>query len=83
MNANWGLLIGYVILHELFHLDSLSRVSNGGHIEDLGVRYKSGFDDKIRKHQAYGPVRTKVLALWPEDDLGKFIVTNGKAVLVR
>jgi hypothetical protein len=83
MNTKQNSLTGYVILHELFHLDSLSSISDGGHIEDLGVRYASGFDPIVRKYQAYGPVRTRVLALWPKDDVGQFVVTNGKLILIK
>ena len=70
-------------MHELFHLDSLSKISNGGHIADLGVYYQSGFVPQARKYQAYGLARTRVLALWPNDDVGQYIVTNGKAILVQ
>ncbi|KAF8848128.1 hypothetical protein BDZ45DRAFT_733128 [Acephala macrosclerotiorum] len=61
-------------------MQSLSNISDGGHIEDLGVRYQSGFDPKVRKYQAYGPVRTSVLALWPNDDVGQDIVTNADSL---
>lgn len=64
------------MLHEMFHLDSLSKVSSEGHISDLGVFYETG--GVKRKYQAYGTVKTKVLALWPNDDVGKYVVTNGK-----
>jgi hypothetical protein len=66
-----------VILHELFHLDSLSKVSGQGRIKDRDIRYQSGFDPVKKWYPAYGPTRTKVLAGWPKDDLGKWIVTNG------
>lgn len=70
-------IIGYVILHELFHLDSLSSRASTGHIEDIGVRYLRNGYSTIRKFQAYGPVITKVLALWPDDDVGLYIARNG------
>ena len=76
MDAEQDSFTGSIMLHELFHLDSLSKVSTEGHITDIGVYYQSG---KIkRRYQAYGAVRTKVLALWPKDDVGKYVVTNGK-----
>ncbi|TVY84131.1 hypothetical protein LSUE1_G002188 [Lachnellula suecica] len=49
----------------------------GERIIDIDVRYKSGFDDRVKPHAAYGPVRTKVLALWPKDDVGKWVLLNG------
>lgn len=65
----------------MFHLDSLSGVSDGGHISDLKVYYQSGFDPQPRRYSAYGPTRTRVLALWPNDDVGKYVVTNGKCAI--
>jgi hypothetical protein len=44
------------MLHELFHLDSLSKIGNGGHIYDLGIYYQSGFDTTWAWHKAYGSV---------------------------
>ncbi|KAK6212849.1 hypothetical protein LQW54_004939 [Pestalotiopsis sp. IQ-011] len=72
--------VSYAILHELFHLDSLSSRASTGHIEDIGIRYPRNGYSTVRKHQAYGPVVTKVLALWPDDDVGQYIARNADSL---
>jgi hypothetical protein len=57
-------MIGYVVLHELFHLDSLSQVGNQGHIEDLRMAYGPEGSDRVIYRRVYGPLMTKIMAAW-------------------
>lgn len=68
---------GYAVLHELFHLDSLSKVATTGHVYDLQIQYK-GNGPTYGKANVYGPFFTKILAQWGGADVGKYIATNGK-----
>lgn len=70
------------MLHELFHLDSLSQASSQGHISDLDIRYQPEPATRQAWYQAYKPSKTKVLALWSGEDTGRYVVTNGKAYCI-
>jgi len=82
--AKQSLLIHRIcLLHELFHLNSLSRpVSSYGHVIDIGIYYQSGFDPDTKWYQAYRPTRTRVLVLWLDEAVGQSMATNGKTMLV-
>ena len=66
------------MLHEMFHIDLESQVGKQGHITDLKIRYYDEHYEANGEVDAYGPFWTKVLARYWSEDLGKFIVTNGK-----
>ena len=68
-------MTGYALLHELFHVDELSKAGTQGHIKDLSIEYWHGQIPTWRA--AYGPTFTKVLARWDNVNVGKFVVTNG------
>ncbi|KAL5325966.1 hypothetical protein ACEPPN_007102 [Leptodophora sp. 'Broadleaf-Isolate-01'] len=69
---------GHTVLHELFHLDSLSKVATTGHITDRKIRYKDYKDYKndTGYRRAYGPEDVKLLASWANSEVGKYMVTN-------
>ena len=71
-------MTGYAVLHELFHLDSLSKVSTQGHIYDMRFQYKPEGSPTFKWATAYGALLTKVLAAWGNDDVGKYVAINGK-----
>jgi len=73
--------IGYVILHELFHLDSLSKLGSQGHIKDMKLWYKSKRARQTVPHwnSCHGASKAKVLALFETKDLGNYVIRNGKA----
>ncbi|KUJ18826.1 uncharacterized protein LY89DRAFT_732372 [Mollisia scopiformis] len=54
---------GYVVLHELFHLNSLSRVADTGHVWDRKVWYYAPGADIPERKVVYGVILSKVLAL--------------------
>ncbi|KAH6717820.1 hypothetical protein BKA61DRAFT_670249 [Leptodontidium sp. MPI-SDFR-AT-0119] len=66
---------GHTVLHELFHLDSLSKVATAGHISDRKIRYKDSKNDTGYR-RAYGPEDVKLLASWANSEVGKYEVTN-------
>jgi hypothetical protein len=74
----WVLVTGYAALYELFHLDNESKVGSQGHIFDRRVNYKREFDGRFVYQRAYGPFFTRILAAWPNDDVGFWTGTNGK-----
>ena len=63
------------MLHELQHIDTNSRCCGGGHITDLYFFIQGQFG---KKTAAYGPKATKILARWPNTDVVKWVMTNGK-----
>ena len=73
--------LGYVILHELFHLNSLSHVSDAmgtGHVYDRWIKIKDGNTGRMRTIAAYGPILTKVLAKYESVATGLYTATNGE-----
>lgn len=75
--------LGHTVLHELFHLDSLSKVATTGHITDRKIRYKDYKDYKndTGYRRAYGPEDVKLLASWANSEVGKYMVTNGTSFM--
>jgi hypothetical protein len=71
------------MLHEILHTDSLSNIMNWRFTLEIGIRYVSDFDPHIKKYQSCGPVRTRVLDLLPDTNVGEFIVINGKSILIQ
>jgi len=70
-------LLGYVVLHELFHLNSLSRVSNRGHVYDRWVVFYHVDNPRVKKKMlAYGPEHTKILGTYPGITAGIYAATN-------
>ena len=70
------------MLHEMFHLKSLSDVGGQQRVLDLSVYYQSDGTNKPAYKKAYGVQKTKVLAKWPYDLLGLYIVRNGKTLII-
>jgi hypothetical protein len=70
---------GWVVLHELFHLNSLSRVSSTGHVYDRTLEYYEAGDTSTVKMKvpAYGPSYTKILANYASVAVGGYVATNG------
>ena len=77
-NADLTTHAGYATLHEMFHIDELSKVGGQGHIKDLKFQYYDGDFGTNRTTDAYGPLFTKAMARYVSPDVGKFVSTNGR-----
>ncbi|KAL3427469.1 hypothetical protein PVAG01_00978 [Phlyctema vagabunda] len=71
---------GYVTLHELFHLDSLSKVGSQGHVTDHRINYKRDYNGKYVYTIAYGLLFIRILAAWGGDLVGFYIGTNADSL---
>ena len=72
--------LGHTVLHELFHLDSLSKAATTGHITDRKIRYKD-YKNDTGYRRAYGPEDVKLLASWANSEVRKYVVTNGTSFM--
>ncbi|KAM0417190.1 hypothetical protein ACHAPT_012827 [Fusarium lateritium] len=66
------------MVHELFHIDSnwQHHAPGNGHIMDRKMFVKDSYRGQMVKVEAYGPLYTKVLARWAENDVGHYVATN-------